>query len=410
MGMLAAGVFVATVAAVVLAADVQQRPAPATTAADAPREAPATAAAGSCAQCHADVSSHPILHPKLAECASCHVQAPNAAHRFEEKACTACHQVATAKDKFVHGPVAAGDCLTCHTAHGAAEPQLLRTFGAELCLTCHVEMKAMLAEKRFTHEPLKEDCSTCHSPHASPARYQLRDPTAAQCFACHKTMRVEIAAARVKHDAVTVERGCLNCHDPHASDLDSQLKASTMELCLACHDREQETPRGGKVQNVKTWLDGHTNLHGPIRQQDCVGCHSPHDSQHFRLLRREYPEKFYSAFNPQNYELCFICHQPDLATVERTTTLTAFRNGDLNLHFVHVNRAEKGRTCRACHEAHSSNSAKHVRETVPFGVWQLPVRYEASDEGGRCASGCHVPRAYDRVTPVVNDTTQTAER
>jgi predicted CXXCH cytochrome family protein len=169
---------VALVAAVVRAADMQPRPAPAAATAAARREAPATAAPGSCAQCHADVSSHQVLHPKVAECASCHVQAPNAAHQFEEKQCLTCHQVATPKDTFVHGPVAAGDCLTCHTAHGAEEPQLLRAFGPELCESCHVEMKALRAEKRFTHSPVKEDCATCHNPHASPARYQLRDPSA----------------------------------------------------------------------------------------------------------------------------------------------------------------------------------------------------------------------------------------
>jgi predicted CXXCH cytochrome family protein len=397
---------VALVAAVVRAADMQPRPAPAAATAAARREAPATAAPGSCAQCHADVSSHQVLHPKVAECASCHVQAPNAAHQFEEKQCLTCHQVATPKDTFVHGPVAAGDCLTCHTAHGAEEPQLLRAFGPELCESCHVEMKALRAEKRFTHSPVKEDCATCHNPHASPARYQLRDPSAKQCFACHKTMKDELATARVKHEAVKMERECLNCHDPHASNLDSQLRTNTMDLCLSCHDREQQAP-SGTVQNIKGWLSAHTNLHGPIRQQDCVGCHSPHESKHFRLLRREYPDKFYSAFDPKNYQLCFMCHQPDLVTVEHTTTLTAFRNGNRNLHFVHVNQAEKGRTCRACHEAHSSSSPKHLREKVPFGVWQLPVRYQASDEGGSCAPGCHVARAYDRLIPATNDLTPT---
>src|SRR5207253_10190556 len=37
-----------------------------------------------------------------------------------------------------------------------------------------VDMKARLAEKRFTHEPVKEDCATCHNPHASPSKYQIR--------------------------------------------------------------------------------------------------------------------------------------------------------------------------------------------------------------------------------------------
>lgn len=367
------------------------------------REPPAVAAPGSCGQCHADVSKHDVVHPKLADCASCHVQAAGQAHRFTAKACVTCHEVTTPKDKFVHGPVAAGDCLACHSPHGAAEPQLVRAVGADLCQTCHVDMKATLAEKRFVHDPVKEDCTTCHSPHASQVKYQIRDASASQCLACHKTMRKQLVTAAVQHEAITQERQCINCHDPHASDVDGQLRGSSMDLCLKCHDRELEAP-SGTIQDIKGWLEAHTNLHGPIRQQDCVGCHDPHQSEHFRLLRRQYPGKFYSAFDPKNYELCFMCHEPDLATVEKTRTLTAFRNGDRNLHFVHVNQAEKGRTCRACHEAHSSNSPKHLRETVPFGTWQLPIGFSPSGEGGNCTTGCHVPLAYDRMKPVVYDT------
>jgi predicted CXXCH cytochrome family protein len=357
--------------------------------------APSVAAPGTCVQCHGDVVKHTVLHPKSSDCVSCHVPKARDAHQFTVKACASCHQMVKQTDKYVHGPVAAGECLACHDPHGSEEPQMVRMFGAELCERCHVDMKARLAEKRFTHAPVKEDCSSCHNPHASPSKYQIRVDSAEQCLGCHKTLRKELVTARVQHEAVAVDRECVNCHDPHASDLDKQLKGSSMELCLSCHDKEQEAP-GGKVQNVKSWLETHTDLHGPIRQQDCVGCHLPHDSEHFRLLRKDYPEKFYSPYDPKNYELCFMCHEPDLAKVERTSTVTGFRDGDRNLHFLHVNRTEKGRTCRACHEAHSSTMPKHLRETVPFGEWQLPVGYQPTPDGGRCTPGCHLPMEYTR--------------
>lgn len=394
---------VALVTAVVRAAAGQTRPSgPADAVPHA--EAPATAAPGSCMQCHSSVSSHQLQHPKLADCASCHVQAPNQAHRFTDKSCTACHQMATPQDKFVHGPVAVGECLACHNPHGAEEPQLVRVFGPALCETCHVDTKAKLAEKRFTHDPVREDCATCHDPHASPAKYQLRDPSAEQCFGCHKTMRIELASSRVKHDAVRMDRGCINCHDPHAADMERQLKGTSMELCLTCHNQEHEGP-DGKLQDIKGWLSINTDLHGPIRQQDCVGCHNPHAGKHFRLLKREYPEKFYAAFEAKRYDLCFMCHEPDLVKVETSTTVTGFRNGDVNLHFVHVNHPEKGRTCRACHEPHSSSSPKHMRESVPFGAWQLPIGFEPLQDGGTCTTGCHVTRAYNRTTPVIGTLT-----
>ena len=75
--------------------------------------------------------------------------------------------------------------------------------------------------------------------------------------------------------------------------------------------------------------------------------------------------------------------------------LTRFRDGEVNLHRLHVNR-EKGRTCRACHEVHASKNPFHIRDAVPFGGrgWQLEIRFKKAETGGSCAPGCHVERAY----------------
>jgi predicted CXXCH cytochrome family protein len=395
---LAVGIAVATVAAgPTQTPAVSQKPAPAGS------QKPAIAAPGSCLQCHAALTRQPVTHSVAAECGSCHVQDKTNAHKFKmaadgEKLCVGCHEVKKPSDKFVHGPVAVGDCVSCHNPHGAAKAKLLKTGTADLCQSCHVEMKALLAEKRSVHAPVKDACTDCHDPHASPFKYQLKAEGSALCLLCHKQVQTLIASSPVKHDAVTMEKGCRNCHEAHATDVKPLLKGPSMTMCLACHDREVPMP-GGKLQDIKAWLAANTNLHGPIREKDCVGCHQPHESAHFRLLKQDYPAKFYSPFDPKNYELCFACHQPDLVRVERTTTLTGFRDGDRNLHFVHVNQPEKGRTCRACHEVHSSPRAKHIRDTVPFGSWALPIKFEAGQTGGRCAPGCHVAYDYDRNKP-----------
>src|SRR5262245_61762869 len=117
----------------------------------APRAAPATAAPGSCAACHGEVAKHTVVHPKVADCTSCHVPKTQEAHSFTVKTCASCHQMVKANDTFVHGPVAAGECLACHDPHGSDEPQQVRAFGSEICQRCHVDMKARLAEKRFTN-------------------------------------------------------------------------------------------------------------------------------------------------------------------------------------------------------------------------------------------------------------------
>ncbi len=76
-----------------------------------------------------------------------------------------------------------------------------------------------------------------------------------------------------------------------------------------------------------------------------------------------------------------------------TESATDFRNGDTNLHFLHVNK-EKGRTCRACHDTHGSNRPKHVTEGVPFGSWEIPINFQETPKGGSCAPGCHAERDY----------------
>ena len=83
----------------------------------------------------------------------------------------------------------------------------------------------------------------------------------------------------------------------------------------------------------------------------------------------------------------------------KTTTLTKFRNGDQNLHFVHVNKDERGRTCRACHEVHASKQPHQIRDAVPYGHtgYLLKVNFTKTDTGGQCAETCHVTRSYTNV-------------
>ena len=100
--------------------------------------------------------------------------------------------------------------------------------------------------------------------------------------------------------------------------------------------------------------------------------------------------------------MCFSCHNQELVTLKNTTTLTGFRNGDRNLHYLHVNKSDKGRNCRACHETHSSPLPLHLREKVAFGKWELPIGYRQTANGGACQSACHKEYQYDRLKAVVN--------
>jgi predicted CXXCH cytochrome family protein len=150
---------------------------------------------------------------------------------------------------------------------------------------------------------------------------------------------------------------------------------------------------------MKTLLADNPELHGPVADKDCSACHNPHGGENFRLLNHEYPAQFYSAFDPKLYALCFECHEETIVTKAETTTLTQFRNGSTNLHFVHVNKADRGRTCRACHDVHAAKQKHQLRDGVPYGSkgWILKLNYTKTPNGGSCEKTCHESRSYTNV-------------
>ncbi len=361
-----------------------------------------------CEQCHEPKNVKKVLHPPVKEgkCTKCHSphQSP---YKYQLRAsgsdlCFMCHDKSIIGGKFVHGPAAEGACTACHSPHQSDIPKLLKAQGNDVCFTCHTDKADEYKNAKFIHPPVRDACINCHSPHSGNYRYNLpADGSRDLCFTCHSDKEQQIKDATVPHKALLSERKCLTCHDPHFAKYVKQLRKQPVELCLSCHDREYNDSNG-KLANMKAVLANNSDRHGPIKQGDCAACHNPHGSSNFRMLREYFPPVFYASYNPDNYKLCFMCHQKTIASEERTTTLTNFRNGDHNLHFVHVNKLVKGRTCRACHDPHATNNPKHIRDSVPFGSWNLPINYSKTPTGGRCMPGCHSSRGYDREKPVVN--------
>jgi predicted CXXCH cytochrome family protein len=370
----------------------------------------AAAGADLCYTCHERKNGMPVVHGPIqwGQCSFCHDphQSPYP-YRLKEplpisNLCYKCHQNDKTTEKEVHGPVAQGECTSCHDPHQGQKKFRLVRQGSNLCYGCHTEKEAEFTPKRFGHVPAKLDCSNCHDPHTSPNGSRIQRPLPDLCFGCHPDKKQHIQTARTDHEAVRIEKKCLNCHDPHFTDYPKQLKNTPMQLCLGCHDKQQKATDGKMLVNMKALLNEFKDWHGPIRQQDCAACHDPHGADNFRILRRSYPRDFYAPFRVESYSLCFGCHEPTLALESTTTTLTNFRNGSTNLHFVHVNKADKGRTCRACHEVHASHRPKHIREGVPFGGWEVKTNFSKYQGGGKCAPACHVPRGYSRKETVQN--------
>jgi predicted CXXCH cytochrome family protein len=299
----------------------------------------------------------------------------------------ACHTRKTEK-AAVHFPVKEGECSLCHKPSGQPHPKFKKeafvSMGknrAELCYECHERKDA----KKQVHPPVAAgDCLDCHDPHQSDSKFLLKEAGGALCFMCHEKSKIERS---VPHKPVA-DGKCLGCHDPHQSDQKHLLKAGGMALCITCHNKAEFTGR---------------YVHAPVAAGDCAAGHAPPGTDRPHLLKGAAPDGMYQSFNKANFTLCFGCHTDTLADSQRTDTETSFRNGIFNLHFVHVNRITKGRSCKVCHEPHAGSQPFLISSRVAgFGSWRIPIRYIKNVDGGTCVAGCHKPKSYDRINPVQN--------
>ncbi len=309
--------------------------------------------------------------------------------------CFDCHEAEILDKEEKHDPAAEGECNECHDPHASENNVLLLADGIELCLSCHDDVAEEIENSDSVHDPAEDSCIDCHNPHSGSHPLMLFAEKRELCNDCHDDI-VEIAEnASSDHSPTITGDECLNCHSAHAGNASPNLKMPERELCLSCHDKPVES--GNSIlKDMKSWLEANPNWHEPVAEDACAACHDPHGSDHFRNLKEASPKLFYDAFDIENFALCFSCHEQTLVLNETTRSLTGFRDGNQNLHFLHVNRENKGRTCRACHDVHASTSPLQVAKSVPFGKWKMPIDFEKTVTGGSCAPGCHEPEDYDR--------------
>ncbi len=299
-----------------------------------------------------------------------------------------------AKVRYVHAPVATGACLICHTNIKDDPPFGLVSTGVDLCWRCHKNQKLLIGQSKYLHKIVKDEgCIGCHDSHSSKTtKFLLNKDELTLCVDCHKKksekVMEQIASATVVHKPVAEGR-CAGCHAPHASNYNKLLKGGPKDvaLCFSCHTKMAQETKNAVYK------------HGPVQQGMCSTCHEPHAGYVAKNLKYNFDKKFYNPFDLKVYSLCFKCHKETVVLDERTTFLTNFRNGDRNLHFLHVNR-QKGRTCVACHAVHMGSQKRHIRNLTPFGTWEIPINFTLTPTGGKCSANCHIPKEYDRENPV----------
>lgn len=345
-----------------------------------------------CFECHEnsrDMMLEDHIHTPVADgnCTGCH-DPHQSDFRFSLKGkaadlCFQCHDKDLFSKNEIHGPVAVGDCNACHEPHASPFEKQLQESPPDLCISCHTE-KMDEMNKRHIHKPVEENCMSCHDSHAAAEKHLLDKQEPDLCYECH-TEYALYQEAEYKHEPVASGK-CFTCHDVHSSENPKLFTAEPGKLCFTCHE------------SIGEYIAGSTHKHGPLKEGDCNACHNPHGSENQKILTKYFPEEFYKPYSEGNYDLCFECHARTVATNEETKSLTEFRDGKRNLHFLHVNKQEKGRSCRSCHQVHASSQDKHIRTSVPFGKmnWDLPVTFTKHEDGGNCVVGCHGPKDYSR--------------
>lgn len=297
-----------------------------------------------------------------------------------------CH-AGLGKAEYVHAPVADGECAVCHVTTGQSHPgagsMQLTEVEPALCLQCHKNPAAGLA---YPHSVVLEGCTSCHSPHQGGLPQLLLQPGGKLCLICHE----DVMQGQYTHGPVRAEN-CRICHGSHGGENKAMLTLPGKDLCFACH------------AGIKEIIDQAVSQHDPVANGVCWDCHTPHASDYRPFLLDAYPEAFYTAFEEKKFALCFGCHDAGAILYERTSEATAFRNRDANLHYLHVNRAQKGRVCKGCHGVHGAGQERLLLNRVPnFGQWSIPLTWASEGERATCYVGCHKPKTYDRLIRIEN--------
>ncbi len=399
--------------------------------------------------CHSEHKHSPNLHAPVAEvrCDECHSK-DTGDHVFPllaaaDDLCRSCHD-ASGTRLYQHGALDVGGCLACHDPHFGRTPALLKSdTEAATCSECHFENQGFVKHKSkqletcstchdphasnrqdllmatawtgscggchagvahdmstalSSHKTVEGLCMACHKAHASNTSNLLRISTGKLCLGCHEEVAKGISGARSSHQAVLTGSRCLSCHLPHASGQRHLLKSDQATVCLGCHSKPVEANDGRKIPSMTASVLDARFEHGPVQARDCTSCHDVHGSQHAHLLREASPNEMKGAFDKKYFSLCFSCHTSELVTEKTTRISTQFRQGDRNLHSLHLEKQGHGNTCMTCHAIHGSNQGRHISRSIfyPGSTWKMRLDYTPSPSGGTCLTDCHEEIPYSR--------------
>lgn len=130
------------------------------------------------------------------------------------------------------------------------------------------------------------------------------------CLTCHVDFEDTLKLPSVH--APVKAGNCSACHSPHASDHGKLLAEEPSKICLECH--AEVLPKDAK------------SVHQPALEGNCVKCHDPHAAKNRKNLL--------AAGN----DLCFGCHKELASSIQK----------------VQFKHAPVEKNCLNCHDPHAS--------------------------------------------------------
>ncbi len=334
-------------------------------------------------------------------------------------------QTLAGMEKLDFTSMADNACASCHVSHGAPQSErLLRKRAVDLCIDCHngitaVDVSSVAGQfsghrfNRFVnrHSPEEDphsmphhvDCVDCHNPHA------VRPNPLATGVAALARPGFQIAPAMEHVPGVSVGGAaletarhdyevCFRCHadnpapskDRIVRDRDDfgnirrqfQPSAASAHPVTFTARNTADVPSllpAARARPTMTCQDCHNNP--DARQLGGGGANGPHGSRFPFLLAARYETADFTIETPQNYALCYQCHDRASILADRSF---AFHNQ----HIV------RGRTpCSACHSPHGvqGNASEHSH-LINFDVSIVQGERQFVDRGqfrGSCTLTCH---------------------
>ncbi len=232
------------------------------------------------------------------ECMKCHTISPEI--KEGKPTCYLCHNKMVKDKKWVHGPVARWWCLNCHDSKYNKSGKRFDPLFQEsdkMCFYCHTSKRRWMTE-RYIHGPVATgNCVACHDPHASNHKFFLWAQARMKlCIFCHVEKGKEFASPGYKFHGIIVGLGCNSCHSPHASEYPYQLYAKIIPLCVSCHTEYKKVKVGHPIPGHP--ISGPRDPLRPNKKFTCASCHNPHGSIYEKLL-----------IGMNGSDLCFKCHK-----------------------------------------------------------------------------------------------------